>query len=308
MELKFKAAYEQYLIYIESRQKEQSKKTLKERFKNRILPYWSDYNIFDIKEFDYVKWQNEIEKNNFCNNYKNGLHYLMTSFFDYLIIFYDLKYNIPRRVGPFKSNYEKTEHNFYTLLEFNRFIKNIDNNIYKQFFNLMFFTGTRPGEAMALKFSDLHNNLLSINKTISEHCINGTRHTGSPKSFSSVRDIFIDKKLYKDLLKLKKYYIDKYMDSNYDYFIFGGLKPLAPTTINRYKIKACIKSNLKPIKLHEFRHSHASLLYNSNIDMQSIKERLGHSNINTTMGVYVHLTKKKEKRVSRTLNFLRYII
>ena len=43
-----------------------------------------------------------------------------------------------------------------------KFIKYVDNNIYKQFFNLMFFTGTRPGEAMALKFSDLHNNYISI--------------------------------------------------------------------------------------------------------------------------------------------------
>lgn len=286
------------------KRKEQSKKTLKEIFNNRILPYWKDYNIFDITENDYVKWQTEIEKYNFCNNYKNGLHYLMTAFFDYCIMFYGLKYNIARRVGKFKVNNVKVLHNVYTSKEFKRFIKYVDDEIYKQFFNLMFYTGTRPGEAMALRFSDLSYRCISITKSISEHCINGSRIIDTPKSFDSVRDINIDRKLYKSLLKLKNYYIKKY-NKEEDYYIFGGIKPLAPTTINRYKIKACEKAHLKPIKLHEFRHSHATLLYSDKVDIQSIKERLGHSNINTTMGVYVHLTKKQEKRVMRTLNFLR---
>lgn len=307
MKLNFLQAYEQYLVYIENRQKEQSKKTLKERFKNRILPYFKDYNIFEITEIDYVKWQNEIEKYNFCNNYKNGLHYLMVSFLDYCIVFYDLKYNVAKRVGAFKLKNEKTVHNFYTLKDFKRFIKYVDDEVYKQFFTLMFFTGTRPGEAMALKFSDINNRVMSINKTISEHCINGVRLIDTPKSMSSCREIVIDKKLYKDLLKLKKFYENKYMLKNYDYFVFGGLKPLAPTTINRHKEKACKLAKMPKIKLHEFRHSHASLLYSNNIDIQSIKERLGHSSIKTTSNIYVHLTEKHKKRVLRKLNFMRII-
>lgn len=155
MNLNFVDAYDQYLLYIENRQKEQSKKTLKERFKNRILPYFKDYNIYDIKDIDYVKWQDEIEKYNFCNNYKNGLHYLMVAFFEYCVIFLGLKNNIARRVGPFKLKNEKTYHDFYTLKEFKQFIKCVDDKVYKQFFIFMFFTGTRPGEAM-LKFSDIN--------------------------------------------------------------------------------------------------------------------------------------------------------
>lgn len=305
MSLSFEDAYNQYLIYIENRRKEQSKKTLKERFKNRILPFWKDYNIYEITDFDYIQWQNEIEKMNFCDNYKQGLHYLMTSFFEYCIIFHSVKYNIPKRVGRFKTKNERKVHNFYTYKEFRRFIKKVDENIYKQFFNLMFFCGTRPGEAMALKFSDLNKYYIDINKEISEHCINGKRIIDTPKSLSSCRIINIDKKLYKDLKELEKYYQKKYNDYDYDYFIFGGKKPLAPTSINRRKIKACNKANLKPIKLHEFRHSHASLLYSNKIDIQSIKERLGHSDINTTMGVYVHLIDKQEKKVIKTLNSLR---
>ncbi|MBP3920228.1 MAG: tyrosine-type recombinase/integrase [Bacilli bacterium] len=104
---------------------------------------------------------------------------------------------------------------------------------------------------------------------------------------------------------MKKYYIQKYNLVDFDYYIFGGLKPLAPTTINRHKKNACLKANIRPIKLHEFRHSHATLLHSKNVSLQSIKERLGHSNINVTMNVYVHLTDRHKKRITRILNLLR---
>ena len=125
------------------------------------------------------------------------------------------------------------------------------------------------------------------------------------KSFSSNRTIKIDFKLKKDLNKLKKYYELKYQMETFDYFIFGEINSLAPTTINRYKKIACEKANLRAITLHQFRHSHASLLYNNGIDIHNISERLGHSNVSTTLNVYAHCNKDKEKRALETLNSLR---
>lgn len=304
MKITFENAYFEYLKYIEYRQKEQSKNTLKERFKNKILPFWKDFNIYEIKENDYIKWQNEIEIYNYSNNYKSNIHYLMTNFFDYLIKYYDIEKNIPKIVGNFKLKNYKTNYNIYSYKEFKLFIKNLDNNIYKQFFNLLFFTGVRPGEAMALKFSDLNKRILSINKTMNEH---GNRNVDTPKTFSSIRDIEIDNKLYRDLIKLKKYYIKKYNINDFDYFIFGGIKPLSPTTINRYKIKACEKANIKSIKLHEFRHSHATLLVEKKLMIKEISRRLGHSNTNITLDIYTHAEKRHEKKVIKTLNFIRFL-
>lgn len=305
MKKRFEEAYFNYLVYIENKQKSQSKETIKERFKNRILLYWKNYNIYKINELDYIKWQNEIEKYHYSNNYKKNLHYIISAFFEYLVKYEKVKENIPRKVGTFKNNNVKKEHKVYTYNEFKKFIKCIDNNIYKQFFTLMYFTGVRPGEAMALRFNDIDKRKITINKTISEHHINGKRIIDTPKTRTSNRIIYIDKKLEKDLYKLKKYYINKYNIENYDYFVFGGIKPLAPTTCNRYKEKASKKAEIKQITMHEFRHSHATLLYDKNISVKAIKERLGHSDINTTMNVYIHLYENKEKRVIRTLNFLR---
>lgn len=106
-------------------------------------------------------------------------------------------------------------------------------------------------------------------------------------------------------LKLKKYYNNLYHQLDYDYFIFGGIKPLAPTTINRYKLKACQKANLRPITLHQFRHSHATLLLHNGIIINEISRRLGHSNPSTTLNIYTHTDLSQEKRVLSTLNSLR---
>jgi len=308
MYLKFSDAYEQYLVYIENRQKNQSKRNLKLVFNSKILPYWKDFNIYEITEMNYMLWQNEIEKLNYKNNHKKNLHYMMSGFFNYCITYHGLQKNVAKIVGNFKMDYVKTKMDHYSIKEFKKFIKFVDNIVYKSFFTFLYYTGVRPGEAMALKFSDLNFQEIFISKTIDEHTNEfGIREIGTPKTLSSVRNFKLDNFLYKDLIKLKQYYIEKYKDENYDYFIFGGIKPLAPTTINRHKIKACNKAELRPIQLREFRRSHATLLYNMNVPMQFIKDRLGHSDINTTMKYYVDLEKSKEKRVIRTLNLIRLI-
>lgn len=300
--MKFGEVYIEYLKYIEYRQKNQSQRTLRERFDKKILPFFKDYNIYDIKESDYLKWQNEIEFYNYSNNYKSNLHYLMTKYFDFLIKYYDVQKNIPRNVGNFKLKNEVKTYKIYSYKEFRRFIKYVDNNIYKQFFNFMFFTGTRPGEAMALTFKDLDNRIISINKTIDEH---GNREVSTPKTKTSNRIIEIDRKLYKDLIKLKNYYIKTYDNFSNDFYIFGGIKPLAPTTINRHKIKACKQANLEPIKLHEFRHSHATMLVERRLMIKEVSRRLGHSDTSITLNTYTHAEKRHEKKVIKTLNFIR---
>lgn len=302
MQIKFEEAYNQYLKYIDITQKEQSKSSIKDKFKNHILPYFKEYNIYDIKELDYVNFQIFINNKNLSYNTKKNIHFILSSFFNYCVIYFNLEKNIVSTVGCFKNNSIKKESDFYTLKEFNNFIKYVNEDIYKQFFITMFFTGVRPGEAMALKFSDLNRKYIDINKTINSH---GNRNIGTPKTMSSYRKISIDIKMYRNLIKLKKYYEKKYNDVKYDYFIFGGKKPLSPTSINRRKESACQLANMRTIKLHEFRHSHATLLLNKKILIHDIAKRLGHSNVSTTLDIYTHSDLRQEKRVMKTLNFIR---
>lgn len=301
--MSFEEAYNNYLIYASKQHKKQSFDTQKYKFELRIMPFFKNYNLEDITSNDILSWQNYIQTFNFSNNYNFSLYYVLSAFLEYCSVFYNFDKTIISRVGNFKKKYEEDKKDFYNLKEFKLFIKNVDNNIYKQFFNLMFFTGTRPGEAMALKFSDLQGDYISITKTMSEH---GKREINTPKTITSIRKIKIDKFLRNDLLNLRKYYISVYNKSNFDYFIFGGIKPLSPTTINRKKIDACIKSNLRPITLHQFRHSHATLLLNNGIIINEISKRLGHSTPSITLNIYTHTDLTQEKRVQTTLNSLRF--
>lgn len=308
MYLKFRNAYNQYLEYIEYRMKPQSKKDLKEKFENKILPYFEDFNIYDIKELDYMKWQNEIEKFDYSNNYKSNLHYLFSGFLTYCVTYHELRYNVARKVGNFKMKNIKIKRDFYTFWEFRKFIKKVDDKIINLYFKTLYLYGARPGEGMAFRFSDLNEKrILQVNFTISEHSINGKRVLDTPKTQESIRNWKIGRRMYKDFMKLKNLYIQKYGIEDYDYFIFGGIKPLAPTTINRKKVEACQKANLRPIELRAFRRSNASLLYHLKIPMQIIKQRLGHANINTTSKFYIQVYENKEKRVTRTLNLIRLL-
>ena len=90
---------------------------------------------------------------------------------------------------------------------------------------------------------------------------------------------------------LKKYYIKKYGCFRVDYFIFGGLNPLAPTTIDRYKKKAYTKAKLPSITQHEFRHSYATRNIHKKVPIDIVSRSMGHSKVSTTLDFYLHKEK-----------------
>lgn len=300
--MSFEEAYNEFKIYAQNRHKKQGFITLTSDFNSNILPYFKNKSIHDITPNDILKWQNSILNRNYRYSYESKLYIEFSSFMNYCCSFLGLKENVIKKVGNFPRKVEEKKTDFYTLKEFNKFIRFVDDNIYKQFFNLMYFTGTRPGEAMALRFSDFEDNYINIRHNLSTK---GGRILYTPKNISSIRVIRIDKKLRNDLLKLKKHYIKKYNDKCYDYYIFGGIKPLSPSTINRRKYSACVKANIRPITLHQFRHSHATLLLQKGIMINEVSRRLGHSKVSTTLDVYTHTNLEQEKRVYNTLNSLR---
>lgn len=297
----FEKAYEEWKIYAMKRHKKESFNSANYIFKARILPYFKNKKLLDIMKEDILEWYNTIYNLNFSNNYNRLLYFTFSEFLDYCVEYHNFSNNYVKKIGQFPKHYEENKTDFYNLKEFKLFIKHVDEIVYKRFFELMFFTGLRPGEAMALQFKDLNNNYLIINKTITSHC---GRVFDLPKTTTSIRKVKIDKRLKKDILALKK----EYVACNEDYFVFGGIKPLAPTTINRKKKIACEKANIRPITLHQFRHSHATFLVNKGILINEVSRRLGHSNVSTTLNIYVHSDLTHEKRVFNTLNSVRFNI
>ncbi len=82
------------------------------------------------------------------------------------------------------------------------------------------------------------------------------------------------------------------------WFIFGSEKPLSRTSIERVKNKAIKMARIKKIRLHDFRHSHASNLIGEGMDIVAVSRRLGHSNIEMTLNTYTHLLKKNDEKIT----------
>ena len=305
--LSFNEIYEKYILYVVLKKKPQSQRSIKSRFKNYILPYIGNKNIFDFTPFDYLEWQKIIDGLGFKYKYKKALHYSVVALYNFCINFcqIDVK-NVPSLVGNFKNNYDlPNKMQFYTYEEFTKFISVADDIIYHALFNFLFFSGCRIGEALALTFSDINENQVYINKTISKEYVNGKRVITTPKTKKSIRTILIDDYLGSELSKLIEHYNTKFGHFNSNFYIFGGAKPLSQTTVTRYKNKYCDLANLKRIRLHDFRHSYATLLVNLNIPIETVSEQLGHADVSTTYNIYVHNNLENKKRLVKSLNQLR---
>ena len=122
-------------------------------------------------------------------------------------------------------------------------------------------------------------------------------------SKGSTRQVTLHEDVIKCLNELKEYYKNM-IDFNDDWFVFGGLKPLAPTTIGRKRDMYCKKSGVKKIRIHDFRHSHASLLISKGVPITMVSKRLGHSNIEMTFNTYAHLIPEDEDKAINALENL----
>lgn len=301
---RFLDIYNDFLVYVKCELKEQSYLPLQRNFNLHILPIFKDKSIKTLKKEDLMNWKLSIYKNNFSNSFNNTLFSNFNRFLKYCIDMDYIKVNYLKDIGNFKRKIEKRKENFYSLKEFNKFIKGFDaeDEIYKQFFIILFYTGLRPSEALALKFNDLKNDYIDVNKNLQRR---GLRKVDTPKTASSYRFIFLDDNTINNLLNLKEMYMLEYStDCVDDLFIFGGKKPLSTTTIDRRKHKVCQKLKMREITQHGFRHSHATLLITNRVPINVVSKRLGHSDISTTLDIYTHCDLEQEKRVSKKLNHL----
>lgn len=159
-------------------------------------------------------------------------------------------------------------------------------------------TGIRIGEICALTWDDIdtENGVIHIRKTIQRIYVkeNGIKKTelliDTPKTATSMRDIPMIKDLYEILKPLKKVV-------NNDYFVLTNeATPTEPRTYRNYYKKLLDKLGIPPIKFHGLRHSFATRCIESKCDYKTVSVILGHSNISTTLNLYVHPNYEQKKK------------
>jgi len=303
--INFYSLWLEFKNYNSIKLKAQSIRKYNSLFINHILPFFKDYDLNDITPSVYINWLTYIDKKDFKNGYNKMLHFAMVRIFNFAIKLGYINKNIPSVIGGIrKKKNEKKSVDFFTYDEFKKFISVIEDKNYKILFEILFFNGLRIGECLALTWEDFKNNSLDINKTISkEKDAFGNYYINSPKTSSSYRVIHLDNYLCHEL---KKIYLEqkKHLGFNNKWYIFGGIKPFTQSTICRRKDNYCSMANIKKIRLHDFRHSYATLLINNNIPIPLLSRSLGHENISTTLNIYSHVIKEDFSKITDFTNSL----
>lgn len=270
---------------------------------NHILPYFKDYKINKIDIKTYIEWKEKILEKKFSYKYNSSIHICMVNILNYAVNFYDLKQNIASKVGNFSKQNYMPKVDFWTYEEFSKFIVNVKEIEYRSLFIILYFTGARLGECLALNWNDIKDNYIDINKTISRGEKGQNYIMQTPKTKSSIRKIQLDNYTIKILNDLKEYY-KGFIGFNNEWFVFGGITPLSRTTIATKKDNYCKLSNVKQIRIHDFRHSHVTLLISKGAPLTVISKRLGHKDLSTTLNKYSHLIPEDEDKAINFINNL----
>jgi integrase len=159
-------------------------------------------------------------------------------------------------------------------------------------------TGLRIGEVCALRWSDIDvdSGTISVQRTIERiYIIEGEmKHTelviNTPKTKNSCREIPMSKELLALVKPLKKVV-------NADYYILTNEPlPTEPRTYRNYYKRLMEHLGIPKLKFHGLRHSFATRCIESNCDYKTVSVLLGHSNISTTLNLYVHPNMEQKKR------------
>ncbi|MCL2095565.1 MAG: site-specific integrase [Oscillospiraceae bacterium] len=208
----------------------------------------------------------------------------------------------------------KREMKFYTPEEFRKYIdiarkialeeqeknKNLYEWNYYVFFNIAFYTGLRKGEIHALRWSDIDNNYLSVKRSITQK-LHKTYIETPPKNRSSMRTIQIPLPLIKILNEHKER--QKFLGYlSEDNRVLGDEKCIRDGVIDKRNNLYSSLAGVKRIRIHDFRHSHASLLANMGINIQEVARRLGHARVEMTWNTYSHLYPREEEKAIAVLN------
>ena len=298
MDMSFESFVE---IYYSDKQGELKERTLKNKkymISSHVIPYFGKKKMNEVTPSDIIAWQNEIRDNNdFSPAYLRMLQNQVTAIFSHAQRIYSLSNNPCKRVKKMGKS-DGRSLTFWTEEEYQKFIDTFDpKSRHYVMFELLFWTGCREGEMLALTMDDIdvEKRQMHINKTFFRS--KGKDIITEPKTENSIRTIDLPDFLIEE--------IQDYYNRLYEYPKNERLFPVVAEAVQHTMKYHIDKAGIKKIRVHDLRHSHVAYLIFHGVQPLIIKERLGHKDIKVTLNTYGHLYPSEQKKVAGMLDSLR---
>ena len=297
-DMTFQNLYELYMEDMTARLKQSTILTKKHICETHILPFFGKKPINEIKASDVRRWQNQLMNSpkGYSKTYLKTINNQLTCMINYAKRFYDLNTNPCGQAGSI-GQAKAEEMDYWTYDEYIAFREGIkDKPLSYICFQVLYWTGMREGELLALTATDIDliAKQIDINKTYQR--LHGEDIITTPKTRKSKRKVPIPDFLCQEL--------QEYMDSRYMLAPNERLFPITKSFLSHEMERGCKATGVKRIRIHDIRHSHASLLINQGCDALILADRLGHEKVSTTLNTYSHLFPHKQQELVSNLEQL----
>lgn len=287
-----------------SRLKNSTWETKSHIIRTKILPYFADRKIDEIEIRDVIAWQNKLlaafkdegKGERYSQDYLRTIHSQLTAIFAHAVKYYNLPKNPSSLAGTIGKEVRK-EMQFWTKEEYLKFAEAMMDKPRSYYaFELLYWTGIRSGELLALTPSDIdfEKQTLRINKTF--HRSKGEDIITSPKTAKSNRIITLPPFLCDEM----KDYLGMFYEMGVNERMFSFTKSYLGHEMER----GCKESGVKKIRVHDLRHSHVSLLINMGFSALAIANRVGHEAEKITYR-YAHLFPTVQNEMAEKLEIER---
>lgn len=275
----------EYLEWYKLRRKDSSFRKISSIVRGHLIPKFGKDEAEAIRPPHIMDYHSELIPK-YSPSHVTKIHTVLSAVFNYGVKKEYIKENPARLAGNAEVDIDKRI-DYWTLEEFKAFIQHVDDPLYYALFMTLYYSGMRKGELLALTWGDidLDNNIINVDKTEYYRTIT------TPKTKSSIRKLLMPKHVMLLLARLK---LER--NPKMTYVVFGEYHDsLSTSNIDLRFQKYINRAGVKKIRIHDFRHSHASYLINKNTIVQVVAKRLGHGDIATTLNTYSHLYPSTEK-------------
>ena len=293
LDIKFDNFVEIYFKDMEKRLRESTIINKRYVFDLKVTPYFKNKKMCEIRTADIREWQNMLIKVGYAPTYLKSINNQLAALFNYAVKYYDLKDNPCRKAGSIGKG-KADEMEFWTKQEFKEFFTSMEEKPEaKMAFLILYWTGIRIGELLALTYEDidLEKRIISITKSYQR--IKGKDMVTPPKTPKSNRKVTIPSFLAEEL--------KEYCSMLYGITPKERMFRFTKSFMEHEIVRGIKETGVKRIRLHDLRHSHASLLVEMGFQPLAIAERLGHEKIETTLNTYSHLYPNKQAELAEQL-------